>query len=243
MNKKIQIAMLAAILALVMLLSACGVPTLKYDAAQKGYVRNSDGIVFRAAPQNYVAAAMDTENPIAKLVLEDKKLNVYTVCGTENGTDMDTNVWLADEEYKLYCADGTVLPKLWEMQVNRISILQNTTEAFGMGRVTDADEIATVVDAYQNGPTYSAVDLRHVIALLTYRTDYNKYTLSFSSANYAGLCYTLTFYHFESDVYLTPDGSDEEPVNVGKNIILDPETGLCYAVRGVFDVFFHKSAE
>ena len=243
MNKKRYLRMLVCLLAAVMLLSSCGTVSLKYDSAQKGYVRSSDNTVFYLAPETYLAAAVDKEEVLAELIQGDQKLSVYPICENEKNSNMDTNSWLADEKYSVYYANGTALPQLWEMDVCVIDIMTITEKPFSLGCVSEVHEVQKVVDLYQSGESFAFGALKREMNLLTYQKDYYKYQILFSSARYPGLCYVLTLYHFNRDVSIElEDGEDVKLTNVGRNVILDPTTGLCYAVEDVFDVYFNQDA-
>lgn len=243
MNKKRYLRMLVCLLAAVMLLSSCGTTSLKYDSSQKGYVRSSDNTVFYLAPETYLAAAVDKEEVHAELILEDQKLSLYPICGNEKNSNMDTGSWLADEKYRVYHAKGTALPLLWEMDACAIDIMTVTEKPFSMGRVAEEQDVQKVVDLYHSGESFALGALKREMNLLTYQKDYYKYQILFSSARYPGLCYVLTLYHFNRDVSIElEDGEDVKLTNVGRNVILDPTTGLCYAVEGVFDTYFNQEA-
>lgn len=242
MNKKIRLRMLVCLLAAVMLLSSCGTVSLKYDSSQKGFVRSSDNAVFYRAPKTYLAVAIDTEDVLAELEQEDEDLALYPVCGSDKNSEMDTNAWLADENYSVYYAKGTTLPLLWEMGAQAIDIMTVTEQPFSLGRVTDAQDVQKVVDLYQNGASFSFGVLQREMHLLTYQKDYHKYQILFSCAEYPGLYYVLTLYHFKQDVRVELGEAEEPLTNVGRNVILDPTTGLCYAVEDVFDGYFNRDA-
>lgn len=253
-------ALLACFLAALAVLTSCGAPTLRYNEDEQGYVK-SDGTVFCRANKNYAAVGIEKEEPIAEIRQDGDDLPLYRVCG-KNET-MNADLWMASADYTLYYAKGTALPKLWEMQVSEVRILQNTAAAFVMAYITDAGEINTLIDTYQNGKSFSHKVIQSALAISTH----TQYNLVCASQNYDGIYYMLVYYRFDDDVIVTDeqvgvtgaasfvptydvpytltegeDGALIVKYNFGKNIVFDRVSGQCYAVSGVFDSHFDRES-
>ena len=227
---------------------SCGVPAMKYDSSQGGYVRD-DNVVFVRAPKNYVAVAINDEECLAVISNGDSEIKLYPMYGGKSNQVLDKSKWMADGDYNVYYDKGTALPMLWEMAIDRVLIMDNSNASFAMASITDVADVNALVTLYQSGDGIAFKELQTSMALLEYKTDYNKYKLAFASNAYDGMYYMLTYYRFESDLIIeAEDGYDSSlsyglrdvagDLNLGKNIILDPTTGICYSVDGIFDEHF-----
>ena len=252
---------MALLLCCVSVLSSCGAPRLKYDADENGYVRAKDGEVFVRAGSAYAAVGIDTEKEIARIEQDGEDLLLYQIC-SKNG-EMDVETWMASKDYSVYCKKGTVLPKLWEMQVSEAHVIQSTSASFIIAYITDGNELGKLVDVCQNGKSFPLKTIEEAYIV----SDVTKYNLACTSTLYEGLYYMLFYYRFEKDVKVTEyldsrvsasdftptydapytlrqgeDGNTIAEYNFGKNIVQDRLTGACYIVRGVFESHFDKES-
>ena len=257
MKNRIRISLLAGVLAALMMLSSCA-ERFVYDKELNGYVRNDDGTVFYAASANYRAVEVDKEEKIGEIKRDGlDNVALYPISGADGKSAMDADVWLADDKYNVYVAEGETLPKLWEMEADEIRIFQNNTVAFSLGTIDSVNVVEKVVDAYRNGMSVSYADSRCDFRIVNVKRD----DLAFCSQNYKGLYYVLLFYRFEQDILLTDEVEDplnftpaydrsytlEEyqgvtyvRYNLGTNFLYDRATGLCYPVDGLMDSYFNN---
>lgn len=256
MKKRIHLLLLVGLLAIAMMLSACS-KKLTYDAEKGAYVGRA-GTFYRAS-SNYLAVGIDRAEELAKLTSEGAEdVLLYPICKPGTDSYMDDELWMADGNYQVYYAEGVTLPKVWEMQIHTINIVERKEILYGVGQVTDEADIQTVIDRYRNGLSFSYND-----AKCNFRVEVEKnYELAFTSENYPCLYYMLQYYQYENDVTYTElveDPSAFTPkfeleyelqtheddtyvrYNLGKTFLFDRETGLCYPIGDIADIFFESN--
>ena len=255
MKKTWRFSLFVGLLVILMLCSSC-TKKMTYDPDKGAYVGRAGA--FYLAPSNYLAVGVDKAEELAKLKREGaENILLYPIC--KPGTDiyMDSDLWMADANYNVYYAEGVTLPKLWEMEVSLIDIVRRGDKLIGVGVVEDEKEIAQVIDVYRYGTSFSYTDSK-----CTFRTATTKnYELAFTSQAYQGLYYMLNYYEYEKSVTYTelvedPDNftpkynfsytlipygeSTYVRYDLGKAFIYDRESGLCYPIDSLGDIFFVK---
>lgn len=255
---KLHLSCLSLLLAVLMLLSSCGrADHLTYDREADGYVRKGDGVVYQKAPLSYRAVKINKDRQLGVIETEESETPLYAICGDDLQAYMDTNTWMADENYTVYCVKGTKLPTLAELAPNEVQIVQSSTISYSVGEVKDADQISTLLYCYQSGAAFSYSEGR--FSLYTPKRN----DLYFCSDTYEGLYYVLLLYRYEEDIYWTDDVADpasftpkynrpyqlEEyngktyvKYNLGKNFMYDRTTRLCYPVDGLLDSYFSSQS-
>ncbi len=237
--------LLCAVLSLLLLLSAftgCGATKLKYNAGDGSYKNAKTGITYVHAEEYYEAASVLSDRVVARIA-NDAKVTLYEVEGA------DPAQMIATENLEVFCAEGTVMPKLWEMDVNRIyvgQVIEGATMDNAIATIDEAADITALVELYQNAVPFPESEM---LDSMQSRTRYN---LRFASPSYRAFYYRLTYWHFDTDVLVyevieTQDGftprysgatvtfeqdGDElcAVYNFGKNIIFDRVLKECYAV-------------
>ena len=165
---------------------------------------------------------------------------------------------MADADYNVYYAEGVVLPKLWEMEIDLIRIVETATQSYSVGTVDDAATVERVIALYQNGFSvpYTDADCNFRVKEL------ESERLAFSSEKYGGFYYVLQYYRFEESVTLTREVEDFDSFaptldfpyaleehngrtyvryDMGKNFLHDPATGLCYPTGTLLDSYYHNA--
>lgn len=238
MNKKLFRAALLLLCA-VTLFSSCGKPP-KMEVQNGDYTNKKSGVTYVRASMNYEAVSFVKDKTVARVAQD--KLDDIVLYEIEN---TDPEKMLATENYELFYAKGTALPKLWEMYPTKALITQTGTISFSNATIEDATDLAMLVSLYQNGVSFSKDEID--VGLKPTR-----YDLKFASAEHPAFYYTLTYWRFTEDVLVyvqIENVNDFEPVyagipvttevyegesyavyNFGKEILCDRVTGNCYAV-------------
>ena len=127
MKKRGLAACLSGLLAVILALCGCSDPDqLHYDNDTRQYVRAGDGAVFYRAPSNYLAVRILTDREVGSIGQEDAEdLALYAIADYDETATLDSDAYMADASYNVYYAEGVTLPKLWEMDVSLIRIVQN----------------------------------------------------------------------------------------------------------------------
>lgn len=236
-----------------MMFSACS-KKLTYDAEKGAYIGRA-GTFYRAS-SNYLAVGIDSAEELAKLRSEGSEdILLYPVCKPGTDVYMDSELWMADENYQIYYAEGVELPLLWDMQIHTINIVERKDILFGVGQVTDAEDIQKVIDRYRNGVFFLYNESKCNFRVVTEKN----YDLAFASENYPCLYYMLRYYEYENAVtyselvedpenfvprfdfeYVLEDYQGDTYVRytLGKAFIFDRETGRCYPIDDLKDIFF-----
>lgn len=237
--------LLCASLTLVLLLSfltGCGATKLKYDASAGSYTNKKTGVTYVHAEEYYEAVGVLPDRVTARIA-NDADVKLYEIKGA------DPTQMIATENLEIFCAEGTVMPKLWEMDVNCVyvgQVIEGATMDNAIATVNAVEDMNALVELYQNAVPFPESEM---LDGMQSRTRYN---LRFASASYPAFYYRLTYWHFDSDVLVyevietqegfTPrysgaevtfeqDGNELCAVyNFGKNIIYDRVLRECYAV-------------
>lgn len=250
-------SLLACLLVLASLLCACGDrDALVYEKERNAYVREGDGAVFFAAPQNYRAVKIDKSEQIGEIEqTEGDDLPLYAIYDYAEKNGMDPAIWMADAEYRVYVAEGTTLPKLWDMQPAKAQIVENATISYSVGTVDQPETVQKLLSCYRDGFSVAYTDARCTFRL----NDAERNELAFDSKTYGGLYYVLQIYRFEESIEMTEEVTDPAGFtpayefdyayethngrtyvryDLGKSFLYDRATGLCYPIGGLLDSYF-----
>lgn len=248
--KRKRVCLLALLLAVLMLLAGCGNPIkLKYDEKTGEYTDSKHDVTYLRAPMYYEAAGVKIDSPYAKL---DTKLaqTLYEM------DDADPEDMIANEYFEIFYSDRITLPKLWEMGVDSIlvgMIMEGAMYDLTVVTIENTQDIEYLIGRYQSADTVSFPKKE----MLDGNNVLESYRLRFGSSAYPAFFYCLEYYQYEEDVVIyevieskerfvpTYAGAlstsfDESYVDrgelyavyhFGKNILCDPVTGECFAVR------------
>ena len=178
------VALTLVLLSVMLCLSACGGMTLK-ESGGMGAVDKESGVVWKHASTCYEAITLGDK--VGKLKVTDKQsLDLHEI------EDMDAASWLATEEGHVLYAEGTHLPTLPEMKPTAMLVCVENETTKVLCNVQEAEKINAVVAAFSEGEsvTYPAKGI-----LRTYR-------VRFTSPDYAGMYYTLTYVEYADDYVL-----------------------------------------
>ncbi len=199
MKKRISIlTVLAACLAVFCMSCGNSMVKLTYDAGN--LIDTVNGITYISAPLCFEPVATELE-PYA--VCKDPEIELYGIVGC------DTDLWLTEKFEGIgavYYADGEItLPTLSEFEANQIIICIEQTITTAIGNVDDADDIGSIIAAFENGERTTIIPSGEV------------YKFKFASDKYEGLYYNLVYIEAED----------------GKNYIYDRSTKICASVGDV----------
>ena len=233
MNKNLFRALLLLLCA-VTLFSSCGKPP-KMEVENGNYTNKKSGVTYLRASLNYEAVSITKSKTVARVA--QRKIDDIILYEIEN---VAPETLLATENYELFYAKGTTLPTLWEMNPNKVLITQTGTISFATATIEDGADIASLVELYRNGVSFSEKDM---LAGMTPE----RYDLKFASTEYPAFYYTLTYRRYTEDVKIYVEVEDpnnfvsaypgvevtiengEAVYNFGKEILYDRVTGKCYA--------------
>ncbi len=250
MKKRNSIFRLAAcLLLLCSLLASCkgGSYTLFYKDGK--YVNEKMEKTFYAAPYSYrVLEIKDLKKVSATIDMGKEKVDLYAL------KSMDSSHWLSDEDFNLYYSNGVTLPKLQDMQVNRISLVQKGAYNQVMASITNTAMILDSVEFCTTGTTVPAEKIT-----LNPDTD-TAYELLFFSALYPDIAYAMEYWTFSQNVYIyakltddgqipnlypgieaeivTVEGERVAKFNLGNGLVYDRDADVCYAVGKVLESYF-----
>ena len=147
MKNRAFISLLALLLCVCAVFVAC--TKKKYDFSMEcgAYVDHRANIKYIAAPACYEPIEMSEE-----IYGEMDKVKFFTIVGA------DPTKWLCEELGNVFYAEGVNLPKLSEMSIGSADVfdaqkpITNTAgEEIPFTTIVDADMLAAIVDAYENG--------------------------------------------------------------------------------------------
>ena len=246
---------IAALLLTAMLLTSCSGDVFRYDTETKGYV-NADGKCFYKAPPTYLAVKIDLDREVGTLRTGSEEATLYAVCSYDEKSYLDETKFAADGYYNLYYAAGETLPALWEMQINLIRIVKNSTKPYSIGTIEKQAEIDTVVGFCQGGDAIAYND-----RAASFRdSEPERHDLAFCSDVYSEFYYVLIYYRYEKSVtwreeveneetfkpslelpyeLVTSNGKAYARYDLGRDFLYDRESGLCYPINGYLDSYFN----
>lgn len=225
MKSKRYISALALVLCICALACAC---TKKYDFSMDGgaYVDHRLNISYTAAPSCYEPIKMDTE-----IYGEMDKVKFFRIIGA------DPEKWLCEELGNVFYADGVKLPTLGEMTLTYVDLFDSEQldadlldDEEPLERVTDADVIGTIVDAYCNGENVS----RPVWTQSSFDVNW-RIKLADESI---GIYYVLTYVELkENYVEIANDGTQ---IDHGKKFLYNRFESRLVPVDGILDEYVER---
>lgn len=190
--KKIMRALSLAVICGALLLSGCS------GAAKVVY---QDGMfVDKTHHVNYLDASISYEPvSLGEEYAQCGSGKLYMITGT------DPKEWLTDT-YGVYYAEGVKLPTLPKMQPDNVQICIVSSISVGIGEITDADTIAALVDALENGERVSVP------------VGETSYQLKFRSAAVPYLQYCVTYVKCSDGSRYLYDRGEKYAVEIGRLI-------------------------
>lgn len=200
MKKAIRIltAALAGVVLTVSLGACSRLHKVAFDKEAGGYVDSRTGIVYLDAPGCYEPVAIGEE--YARLTYDGQGGVVFHEVG-----GLDPAKWLCEQGKTVFYAKGETLPTLREMAPEKVHLCIEEVNTMVLTTVTDAADIAALVDAWENGNevTYSGaeptVNLR----------------VKFESSAYPSLYYSLIYLEYGDGQKVLYDRYDARCVEVG----------------------------
>ena len=253
MSKRTPTLRLAALLLLLCsLLVSCKSGAYKLTYQDGAYVNEKKAITFYAAPFSYrVLEIRDLSRVNATIGSGKYKTDLFALA------TMDSALWLSDEDFNLYFSSSVTLPKLTDMQVNQISLVQKGAYNQVMASITDAAMLADTVEFCTTGTTIPAEKIT-----LNPDTD-TAYELLFFSAIYPDIAYAMEYWTFSENVYVYAKLTDEGEIpdlypgitatvetvagervarfDLGNGLVYDRDRDVCYAVGQVLESYFLAS--
>ncbi len=258
MKRTFHIALLCVVLVLSCLLTSCKTPTLK---SENGGFRNpqTDVTYYPAAP-NYFCKPSNSE-AYARIKVSEGGADIllYEIEG------IDPEIYLASNDYRVYCASGAELPELYDLPCVRVGIY-DTQVSSNDGNVTEADEILALKKLHKSGVHVALNTIGIYVENSTW------YDLRFMGEGaYKGIYFELKYGVFNEDVIVTEfvskdvnghmidlypgvpyelgqemyDGNMRDVVsyNFGKEILCDMSTGNCYRIENSLLPYVTPEAE
>ncbi len=240
------------LLSVLLLLTAC----LMAASCKKAPLMREENNIFtvgelgsyQPAPLCYEAKTIVQDAALARLPQgELGDILFYRIEG------VDPSEMIASQDHELFCALGTTLPKLWEMDAEQLTVAKTESITYALATLSDRTALNALISAYQNGAAFSAADIEK-------GNSYKKYELKFESKKYAGIYYCLAYREYAEDVLVyqviedtsdfdvlypdvkvsteeytyTEDGVEKVEYyavyNFGKYLLHDRETDNCVAI-------------
>ncbi|MBQ7348000.1 MAG: hypothetical protein IJW55_08585 [Clostridia bacterium] len=208
------------LVSLVLLLAACS-KTPALDYANGVFTNKKTGVSYLPAPACYKAQTLVQANAVAKISYSEMDdMILYEI---ENA---DTAKYLTNDSYQLFYASTVTLPELWEMSTDKVNVVRTGTISYANVSITEAEDIAALIDAYQNGVHFSEdeIDVNLTPA---------RYDLEFASSVYPAFYYTLTYWQYDTEVLvyeLIEDADSATPTYAGVEVTYEDYEGETYAV-------------
>ena len=203
--KKQIIRVLALALAGVMLigsLTACRLHKVSYDKEDNVYADGRTGIRYIDAPGCYEPVAIGKE--YARMTYTGKTAVVFHEVGA-----MDPAKWLCEEGKTVFYAEGEKLPTLTEMAPEKVHLCIEEASTMILSTVTDAEDIAALIDIWLNGEEIPYTGLEPNINL----------RVKFESQSYPGLYYSLIYLEYGDGTKVLYDRYASRCVNVGDVLV------------------------
>lgn len=241
-------------LSLLLILSACsGVPKMKIEEGR--YLNSKTGITYLEAPLCYKASSYKKNGAVAKIA--EKKLDDILLYQIND--EIPSELMLSTENFDLFYAEGSTLPTLSQMKPYRVHLGQSDAVTVTFSMITDAEDIAALLAAYQGPVSFAESDVYWILM------DYEKHELRFESEQYPGIYYYLDYYHCLEEIIIedvVDDPNSFEPrfkgvevtvseykglyyaaYHFGYGVLRDPETGICYPAGDIVGPYINENAE
>ena len=199
--KKQIIRVLALALAGVMLigsLTSCRLHKVAYDSKSNAYIDHRTDIKYIDAPGCYEPVAIGKE--YARMTYNGKTAVVFHEVG-----GMDPAKWLCEEGKTVFYAEGEKLPTLTEMAPEKVHLCIEEASTMILSTVTDAEDIAALIDIWLNGEEVAYTGLEPNVNL----------RIKFESQSYPGLYYSLIYLEYGDGTKVLYDRYASRCVNVG----------------------------
>lgn len=249
--KKRFVTLLSLLACASLLLASCAkLPKMEYENGV--YTNAKTGIRYTAAPAYYEAIALEGEEAVARVMQKDNELLMYQMKGVA------PEKMLASANYEVFCAVGTKLPELGEMDVERVLVCQTAGKTYELATLSSERDIAELVGAYCN---FAGFDANEIDVGL----QKERYDLKFSSKTVPGVYYCLTYWEFADEVLVYeviddfesfektyPDvevtteeykGEKYAVYHFGTNILYNRATGLCYPAGDIVAKYLQGEAD
>lgn len=235
------------VLCMVLLLTSCNKPVaLDKDTKNNSYTNSKTGVTYFHAPLCYEAISIFKDRAVARVKYKD--MDDLTLYEIEFATPEQI---IATKDGEIFCAQGTQLPTVWDMQSERVYVGQvGAALDYVVAVIETQTDIEALVEIYRDATPFSE---REMLDDTLVRT---RYDLRFYSHNYPSFYYCITYWQFSQDVLVyevidsiegfvptytnalnvtfEQDGDELCAVyNFGKGILYDRETRLCYAVGDI----------
>ena len=148
MNKK-AFRLLTLLLACVALLCACSGGGYDLHYADGSYSNSRKNVSFRCAPACYRAVSAIRDETVALIKSEvGADVPLYEI---EN---MDTSLWLTDDDYVLYYEDKATLPTLRQLNPAYVT-LSYVSYPVEISRIESKSTVNSLIALYENTPAIS----------------------------------------------------------------------------------------
>ena len=191
-------ALLLSALMLTASLSSCRLHKVSFDAENNQYVDGRTSIRYTDAPGCYEPVAIGKE--YAKIYYNRNATVVLYEVG-----NMDPAKWLCEEGKTVFYAEGETLPTLNEMAPEKVHLCIEEAATMVLTTVTDAEDIAALIDVWQNGKEVTYTGLEPTINL----------RVKFESATYPGIYYSLIYLEYSDGTKVLYDRFAARCVNAG----------------------------
>lgn len=194
-----SLAWLAALVLLTSAMTACSrLHKVSFDKDENLYTDGRTGIRYTDAPGCYEPIAIGKE--YAKWSYNRKSgVTFYEVGG------MDPAKWLCEEGKTVFYAEGEKLPTLTEMAPDKVHLCIEEASTMVLTTVTDAEDIAALIDAWLNGEEIAYTGMEPSVNL----------RVKFESQTYPGIYYSLIYLEYGNGTKVLYDRSSARCVVVG----------------------------
>lgn len=191
-------ALMLALCLLTCSLASCRLHKMKHDAEKNLYVDARTDIGYTDAPGCYEPVAIGKE--YARMTYNGKTAVVFHRIG-----DMDPTKWLCEEGKTVFYAEGETLPTLTEMAPDTVYLCVEEVSTLVLSTITDAEDIAALIDTYLNGTEVDYTGLEPTLNL----------RVKFASPTYPGLYYSLIYLEYSDGSKVLYDRYSSRCVEVG----------------------------
>lgn len=183
-------------------LSSCRLHKMAYDKDENLYTDARTDVSYTDAPGCYEPVSIGKE--YAKWSYNRKSGVTFFEIG-----GMDPTKWLCEEGKTVFYAEGETLPTLTEMAPDTVYLCVEEVSTLVLSTITDAEDIAALVDVYLNGTEVTYTGLEPTLNL----------RVKFASPTYPGLYYSLIYLEYSDGSKVLYDRYSARCVDVGDVLI------------------------